>query len=119
MLKAIFLLLATTSIALAGTVTYNFDIGWVTAAPDEFSRQVIGINGQWPVPAIEATVGDTVIVNVKNSLGNQSTSLHFHGLDQRGTNFMDGPSGVTQCPIPPGLNFTYKFQVSSLTNGMA
>lgn len=65
------------------TVTYDFDIGWVTANPDgAFDRPTIGINGQWPVPRITASVGDQVIVNVNNSLGNQTTSLHFHGLYQ-------------------------------------
>ena len=49
MLTLLVLLLATYAmLAFAKTVTYNFDIGWVTAAPDGFSRQVIGINGQWP-----------------------------------------------------------------------
>jgi iron transport multicopper oxidase len=42
------LLAAYATLACAKTVTYNFDIGWVTAAPDGYSRQVIGINGQWP-----------------------------------------------------------------------
>lgn len=36
------------------------------------------------IPTIEADVGDTVVVNVKNSLGTQSTSLHFHGMYQQG-----------------------------------
>ena len=44
-------------------------------------------------------------------LGNQSTSLHFHGLFQNGTNAMDGPVGVTQCDIPPGESMTYDFQL--------
>lgn len=65
----------------SATVTNDFEIGWVTANPDgAFDRPVIGINGQWPIPPIVANVGDQVIVNVLNSLGNQSTSLHFHGL---------------------------------------
>lgn len=44
-------------------------------------------------------------------LGNQSTSLHFHGLFQNGTNEMDGPVGVTQCDVPPGSTFTYNFTI--------
>lgn len=111
MLKSLIALLALTLIARAKTVTYNFDIGWVTAAPDGFSRQVIGINGQWPCPLIEATVGDRVVVHVTNSLGTESTSIHFHGISQIGSQVMDGPSGVTQCPIPPGSSFTYSFEV--------
>jgi len=104
-------ILALALFALGDTVTYNFDVGFVTAAPDGFSRQVIGINSQWPCPVIEATVGDTVVVHVTNSLGDETTGLHFHGIDQKGSQVMDGPSGVTQCPIPPGSNFTYTFVV--------
>lgn len=69
--------------ARAATVTYDFEVGWVRANPDgAFERPTIGINGQWPIPQITANVGDQVIVNVLNSLGNQTTSLHFHGLYQ-------------------------------------
>jgi iron transport multicopper oxidase len=70
-----------------------------------------GINGKWPCPPIEANVGDRVIVNINNKLGNESTSLHFHGLLQKGSNHMDGPSHATQCPVPPGYSFTYDFIV--------
>src|SRR5271163_1698012 len=102
MLKSLIALLSFASIALADTVTYNWNVDWVTAAPDGVSRPVIGINGKWPCPPIEATVGDTVVVHLTNNLGNESTSLHFHGISQKGSQVMDGPSGVTQCPIPPG-----------------
>ncbi|KAH7128825.1 iron transport multicopper oxidase-like protein FET3 [Dendryphion nanum] len=96
----------------AATLTYNFDIGWVYANPAGLqNRPVIGINGQWPIPTINATKGDRIIVNAKNSLGNESTSLHFHGLYQNGTTHMDGPVAVTQCDIPPGSTFTYNFTV--------
>ncbi|KAL8899555.1 MAG: hypothetical protein Q9207_006139 [Kuettlingeria erythrocarpa] len=105
---ALFLLLST---AFAKTVTYDFNIGWVTAQPDGFSRPTIGINGQWPIPQITAAVGDQLVVNVKNDLGNQTTSLHFHGLYQNGTAHMDGPVGVTQCSIPIGGSFVYEFKI--------
>ncbi|OCL11751.1 Ferroxidase [Glonium stellatum] len=95
--------------SLAKTVTFNWDIGWVNAAPDGFNRPVIGINGQWPLPKVEADLGDTIVVNIHNSLGNETTGIHWHGQFQQGTNNMDGPSGVTQCPIPPGSSFTYSF----------
>ncbi|KAF6805665.1 iron transport multicopper oxidase fet3 [Colletotrichum musicola] len=97
----------------AATTTYNWSIGWVTANPDAaFDRPVIGINGQWPVPRIDANINDTIIINARNDLGNQSTSLHFHGLFMNGTTHMDGPSQVTQCPIPPGHSFTYNFTIT-------
>src|SRR6187402_2011993 len=116
MLRTFATLLSLVSTALAGTVTYNWNIGWVTASPDGFSRNVIGINGAWPLPTLEATVGDTVVVNVHNDLGDESTSIHFHGIDQVGSQFSDGPSEVTQCPIPPGSDFTYTFTVTSSLN---
>lgn len=107
------LLLSLISLASAATVTYDFEIGWVTANPDgQANRPVIGINGQWPIPRIECEVGDRIIVNVLNSLGNQTTSLHFHGLYMTNATHMDGPIQVSQCPIPPGSRFTYNFTVS-------
>jgi len=109
-------LLSHALLAAAATVTYDFNITWVTANPDGMAdRPVIGINGQWPIPTIRVDVGDQLVVNVLNSLGNQSTSLHFHGLYMRGATFMDGPVAVTQCPILPGERFTYNFTVSTLT----
>ncbi len=106
------LLCGSLSLVKAATVIYDFNITWVTANPDGVhERPTIGINGQWPLPPITATVGDRVVVNVLNQLGNQSTSLHFHGLFMNGTTHMDGPAGVTQCAIPPGGSFTYDFPV--------
>ncbi|KAF2008997.1 multicopper oxidase [Aaosphaeria arxii CBS 175.79] len=100
------------SLAQAAVRTYDFDIGWVYANPDGLAtRPVIGINGQWPIPTISVTKGDRVVINVQNSLGNESTSLHFHGLYQNGTTHMDGPASVTQCDIPPGQKFTYDFTI--------
>lgn len=100
------------SAAHSATVTYDFDVNWTYANPDgQYNRPVIGINGQWPIPPIVATKGDQVVVNVKNSLGNESTSLHFHGLYMNGTTHMDGPIDVNQCAILPGSSFTYNFTV--------
>lgn len=104
--------LALANAALAATVTYNWDATWVNANPNNVSRPVIGINGQWPCPKIEANVGDTVIVHLTNKLGNQTTGIHFHGINQISTNWMDGPSMVTQCPLPPDMTMTYSFTVS-------
>ena len=97
--------------ALAAIVVEDFRVGWVRANPDsKFERPVIGVNGAWPAPQITATVGDHLVLNVHNDLGNASTSLHFHGFFQNGTNHRDGAVGVTQCPIPPGASFTYDIE---------
>lgn len=101
------------SLARAATVTYDWDVTWVWAAPDGVGRPVIGINNQWPCPTLEATVGDTVVINLHNKLGNQTTGLHFHGINQIQTEEMDGPSGVTQCPLAPDSSLKYQFQVDA------
>lgn len=96
----------------AYAAVYNWDVTWVSRNPDGLNtRPVIGINGQWPPPALTANVGERVTVHLTNKLGNETTSLHFHGLFQEGTNSMDGPTGATQCPIGPDEKFTYDFTV--------
>lgn len=39
----------------------------------------------------------------------QSTSIHWHGLSQNGSQYYDGVPYVTQCPILPGATFRYNF----------
>lgn len=98
--------------ASATVVSYDFNISWVRANPDgAFERPTIGINGQWPIPRIDVNVGDTLRINAYNGLGNQSTSLHFHGLMMENATHMDGPSQVSQCAILPGSSFVYEFKV--------
>lgn len=111
-MATLFGILAFVSSGSAAVLRQDFTVGWVTANPDgAFDRPTIGVNGQWPLPLISATVGDRLILNVHNELGNASTSLHFHGLFQNGTNYMDGAVGVTQCAIAPGSSFTYDIKV--------
>ncbi|KAJ6263683.1 Laccase-1 [Drechslerella dactyloides] len=98
---------------VAKTVTYDFNVTYTDANPDgQFSRRVIGINGKWPIPTIDIEKGDRVVVNLVNGLPDVETSLHFHGIFQNGTAYMDGPAGVTQCPLGPGQKMTYNFTVN-------
>lgn len=101
------------SLARAATVTYNWEATWVRAAPDGFARPVIGINGKWPCPTIDATVGDIVVVNLVNKLGNETIGIHFHGINQINSAEMDGPSAFTQCPVPPESSIKYQFLVDA------
>jgi len=97
----------------AKTITYDWNVTWVTANPDGLAeRKVIGINGQWPLPVVEVDKGDRLVVNMYNGLGDKDTSIHWHGMFQNGTNGMDGASMVTQCPVPPGQSFTYNFTIN-------
>lgn len=73
-------------------------------------RNLYAINGKFPGPLIRVNRGDRVVVNVTNNLP-EATTIHWHGLYQNGTNWMDGTTGITQCPIPPGRSFVYNFTV--------
>lgn len=109
------LLFACISSTHAATIYHNWTVSWMDAAPDGVTRQVIGINGQWPCPEVHLNLGDRLIVTVNNQLGDQATSIHWHGIRQIGSNEMDGVTGVTQCAIPPGDTFTYDFTVRFFT----
>lgn len=112
MLLTSFLIAGLAHVTCVSSAVYNWDVTWVNRNPDGlYERPVIGINNQWPVPVIRATVGEQITVSLTNQLGNETTSVHFHGLFQNGTNSMDGPTGVTQCPIAPGETFTQTFTV--------
>ena len=73
------------------------------------SRWVIVANGTLPGPAIEVYKGQEVVVNVVNNDHTETVSVHWHGIYQRGTPWMDGVGRLTQCSILPGQTFTYRF----------
>jgi Multicopper oxidase len=64
----------------------------------------------YPGPWIQACWGDTVVVNVTNSLRYNGTSVHWHGIRQLNTTHMDGVNGVTQCPIARNDYFAYEWK---------
>ena len=66
-----------------------------------------GFNNQVPGPALEAQVGDTLVVRVFNKLS-EATTIHWHGLCLPAS--MDGTDAV-QRPIAPGETFEYRFEV--------
>ena len=45
-------------------------------------------------------------------LQDQEISIHWHGLPQRANVWMDGVPKITQCTIPRGHTFTYRFMAS-------
>lgn len=78
---------------------------------DGIERAVIAVNNSIPGPPIIAYEGQELVVHVKNHLLSDAITIHWHGLHQRGSPFMDGVAYVTQCPIEAGQTFTYRFQV--------
>jgi hypothetical protein len=97
--------------AEAAVLEYDWEVGYLAAAPDCVEKMMIAINGQFPSPTIHAVEGDTLVVKLKNNLPTEGVSIHWHGIHQRGTPFYDGSAFVSQCPINPGETFTYKFVV--------
>ena len=49
-----------------------------------------------------------VIVDVKSKLHGEGTSIHWHGMHQRGNPYMDGVTSLTQCAIPSHSDFQYR-----------
>ncbi|XP_002067090.2 L-ascorbate oxidase [Drosophila willistoni] len=76
---------------------------------DGLERGITVVNRMMPGPAIEVCEGDQIVVDVQNSLLGESTSIHWHGLHQKSTPYMDGTPHITQCPITPHATFRYSF----------
>ncbi|KAJ3563161.1 hypothetical protein NP233_g9119 [Leucocoprinus birnbaumii] len=106
--------LAYATIGNNGTLTITSQ----SIGPDGFNRTASVINDIHPGPLIALKKGDSVSMNVVNQLSDPSmilgTTIHWHGIFQTRTNFMDGTNGVTQCPIAPGDSFRYRFDIDQV-----
>lgn len=94
----------------AAVKTYHLDIaeGTVNLTGKNVTR--ITVNGQFPAPTLEFTEGDDAVIHVSNSLKNQDSSIHWHGLLLPG--LMDGVPGFNGFQgIRPNQQFTYRFKV--------
>ncbi|KAK5130265.1 hypothetical protein LTR08_002266 [Meristemomyces frigidus] len=89
---------------------YDWTVSHGSCAPDGVELDCLLVNNQFPGPTISANWGDWIEVKVTNNLTVEGTSLHWHGMLQKQTPWMDGTPGVVQCPIAPGSQFTYRFQ---------
>uniref|UniRef100_A0A453BPA2 L-ascorbate oxidase n=1 Tax=Aegilops tauschii subsp. strangulata TaxID=200361 RepID=A0A453BPA2_AEGTS len=105
-------LLAAVAARLAGADDpYRYFTWTVTYGPINplgTTQQGILINGQFPGPRIDCVTNDNLIVNVVNNL-DEPFLITWSVLKQRKNSWQDGVAG-TNCPIPPGANYTYKFQ---------
>lgn len=101
---------------------YRYDVTNVTTATPvemndvisadgwETPRLVVVANGTMPGPTIIVYVGQTVKIHVTNKLKSEQVTIHWHGIPQEGTPYMDGVPFITQCPILTGQTFVYTFQ---------
>lgn len=74
---------------------------------------MLTVNNMTPGPAIQVCLHDIVSVKVKNKVPDQDLSIHWHGVEQMGTPYMDGVPMITQCPITYGSTYEYAFIASS------
>ncbi|KAG8387404.1 hypothetical protein BUALT_Bualt02G0018000 [Buddleja alternifolia] len=88
---------------------FEWNVTYGTIAPLGIPQQGILINGQFPGPKINCTSNNNIVVNVFNHL-DEPFLLTWSGIQHRKNSWQDGTLG-TMCPIMPGTNFTYQFQV--------
>ncbi|KAJ1900181.1 ferroxidase fet3 [Kickxella alabastrina] len=93
----------------AKRVVENWEVTYVTSnrGLDQPPKRGVGVNHKFPLPVVHATKGDTLVLNIFNSL-NETTTMHSHGLFQRNTTYYDGAAMTTECSITPGTSFSYE-----------
>ncbi len=73
-------------------------------------RSIFTINGQIFSPHLVVWENQTLVIDVRNNLLSEATTIHWHGMHQINTPWMDGVGGLSQCPIDPGTTFRYIFK---------
>jgi FtsP/CotA-like multicopper oxidase with cupredoxin domain len=64
---------------------YKWEVKYEYKSPDCYKKLAMTINGRTPGPTILAQQGDTIIVEVKNSLMLENLAIHWHGIRQVNT----------------------------------
>ena len=75
-------------------------------------RMFIAVNGRIPGPTLIVDEGAIVRVTVNNSLTSEGITIHWYGMHQKGTPWMDGVGFISQTPITPGATFDYVFEAT-------
>lgn len=88
---------------------HTWNVNYATMSPLGVPQQVITINGLFPGPRINCTSNNNIVVNVFNNL-DEPLLFTWNAIQQRKNSWHEGLLG-TNCPIAPGTNFTYRFQV--------
>ncbi|WP_313319620.1 copper resistance system multicopper oxidase [Stenotrophomonas sp.] len=73
------------------------------------TRPAITVNGSLPAPILRLREGDTVNLRVANTLSDEMTSIHWHGILLPAN--MDGVPGLSFNGIAPGEAYQYRFQL--------
>ena len=75
-------------------------------------RLFIAVNGRIPGPTLIVSEGAVVRVSVHNRLTSEGVTIHWHGMHQKDTPWMDGVGFISQAPITPGATFDYVFKAT-------
>ncbi|WP_447896422.1 copper resistance system multicopper oxidase [Stenotrophomonas acidaminiphila] len=73
------------------------------------ARSAVTVNGSLPAPILRWREGDAVSIRVANTLADEMTSIHWHGILLPSN--MDGVPGLSFDGIAPGEAFQYRFQL--------
>ncbi|XP_020260496.1 L-ascorbate oxidase homolog [Asparagus officinalis] len=88
---------------------FDWVVSYGTISPFGVPKKVIMINNEFPGPLINSTTNNVVHVNVHNNL-DEPFLFTWNGVQMRRNSWNDGVQG-TNCPIMPGKNWTYYFQM--------
>ena len=83
-LVAFFLLFSLITFArVEATIHFHkWEVKYAYKSPDCFKKLALTINGHSPGPIIHAQQGDTVVVNLTNTLLTENVAVHWHGIRQ-------------------------------------
>lgn len=95
------------AVRLASGDTLRLEAGLVRRSLAGRPLTMFAFNGQQPGPLIEVRRGAEITVVLTNRLP-QPTTVHWHGV--RLDNANDGIPDLTQPPVPPGGEFTYRLR---------
>ncbi|KAI8368179.1 Cupredoxin [Radiomyces spectabilis] len=110
--KCIILLLLLCTLVSAKVRKFELNVSRASVNPDcSTSVDKLVVNGQFPGPPIRVKKNDHVHIIVRNHVHNETTTMHFHGINQIGSLEADGMPNVTQAPIQPGHEYHHEFQV--------
>lgn len=91
------------------SATWDLRVGRTHIEIDHKALNAPCVGGTVPGPVLRWRQGDTVAVNVTNTLRHENTSIHWHGI--RLPSDMDGVPGLSFTGIKPGETFTYRFRL--------
>ena len=79
---AVVLLAMVFGLVSSKVVEYEWEVTYINAAPDCYSKTIFGINEIYPGPTVRASQGDTVKVTVLNNVDTEGIVMHWHGIRQ-------------------------------------